>query len=236
MLNMESEYSYKVVLNPRAKRLSFSISPVDGLSIIMPRQLSDKYVKKMLRKYNSWIKQQLKKIEPQQKQFAKYKFQHYGNTILHGLPHELNISTGTRKIEIIDNVVNISNQSIATRDIKKLYFSWIKRTARDNLKQKLDNYSEQMNVKYRRLSIRGQKTMWGSCSQQGSISMNWKLMCAPIYAQDYVVIHELSHINHLNHSKSFWKLVNQHTDNATISKNWLKRYGDLIQFVTSQYS
>lgn len=69
------------------------------------------------------------------------------------------------------------------------------------------HYAEIMGVTYNNIYIRGQKTCWGSCSSKKNISLNWKLMLRPIEAQEYVIVHELAHLKHMNHSIDFWKEV-----------------------------
>ena len=74
------------------------------------------------------------------------------------------------------------------------------------------------------VKFRGQKTIWGSCSPDNTISLNYKLIVAPIQVVDYVLIHELAHIRHKNHSRTFWDLVEQFTDHRQFSKEWLKEH------------
>jgi predicted metal-dependent hydrolase len=74
------------------------------------------------------------------------------------------------------------------------------------------------------VSIRGQRTRWGSCSSEGAISLNWKLLAAPIDVIDYVIVHELAHIRHLDHSPQFWSLVETFYPDWRLAKLWLKEH------------
>ncbi len=78
---------------------------------------------------------------------------------------------------------------------------------------------------YTKITIRNQKTRWGSCSQTGTLSFNYRLMMAPPAVIDYVIIHELCHITHMNHSKSFWNKVASVIPDYAIHKQWLKEHG-----------
>ena len=78
---------------------------------------------------------------------------------------------------------------------------------------------------YTKITIRNQKTRWGSCSQTGTLSFNYRLMMAPPAVIDYVIIHELCHITHMNHSKSFWNKVASVMPDYAIHKQWLKEHG-----------
>ncbi|MGN1148530.1 MAG: M48 family metallopeptidase [Lachnospiraceae bacterium] len=78
---------------------------------------------------------------------------------------------------------------------------------------------------YTKITIRNQKTRWGSCSQTGTLSFNYRLMMAPPAVIDYVIVHELCHLTHMNHSKAFWNKVANVMPDYKIRKQWLKEHG-----------
>lgn len=78
---------------------------------------------------------------------------------------------------------------------------------------------------YSSISVRDQKTRWGSCSAKGALSFNWRLMLAPPNILDYVVVHELCHLEHLNHSKDFWECVEAILPDYRERRKWLKEHG-----------
>ncbi|MBF0454552.1 MAG: M48 family metallopeptidase [Magnetococcales bacterium] len=86
---------------------------------------------------------------------------------------------------------------------------WFRGQARSHFQSRLSHWARQMDVTYNRLTIRGQKTVWGSCSIKNNINLNWRLMWMPYRVADYVVIHELSHLDHMDHSFAFWQRVGQ---------------------------
>ena len=88
-----------------------------------------------------------------------------------------------------------------------------------------------VGVRYRRIRIGGQRTVWGSCSPRGTLSFNWRLVLAPVEVLDYVVVHELCHLRVPNHSRSFWALVEQHRPQWRLQRAWLRDYGhELLAF------
>lgn len=99
-----------------------------------------------------------------------------------------------------------------------------KRQARLHLHERLKYFAAQMSLFPSQVSIRGQKTRWGSCSSIAGISLNWKLLAAPLEVIDYVIIHELAHIRHLNHSAKFWDLVSEVQPHWRNSRRWLKEH------------
>ena len=83
-------------------------------------------------------------------------------------------------------------------------------------------YAGRMGVDYKRITIRSQKTRWGSCSAKGNLNYNWKLMLCPEEVQDYVVVHELAHRREMNHSKAFYRIVEEILPDYRERMRWLK--------------
>lgn len=228
--------SYTRVINRKAKRLSFSVTANDGLRVVLPRKLSEQYVQRILQQHRAWINKQLAQFDFNQSKFRRYRFQHGGTTVYNGIPHKLVFMMGARSVTVDNSVITIQSHATDIKMIERQYARWMIKTARKEFNAILRSYSMMSGINYSAVSIRGQKSRWGSCSRQGNISLNWKLLCAPGFVREYVIIHELMHINHLNHSKRFWSAVKKYSPQAGSAKQWLNRNGDLIQFVTTQFS
>lgn len=97
--------------------------------------------------------------------------------------------------------------------------------ARHVLTQKAERYASLMQVTYERISIRDQKTRWGSCSGKGNLNFNWRLILAPEEVLDYVVVHELAHRKEMNHSPAFWEIVERVLPDYKKRRQWLKQHG-----------
>lgn len=81
------------------------------------------------------------------------------------------------------------------------------------VKERLEYYNKFYNLKYNRISIRNQKSRWGSCSRKGNLNFNYKILQLPAEIRDYIIVHELCHLQEFNHSKNFWDLVSQTVPN-----------------------
>jgi predicted metal-dependent hydrolase len=81
----------------------------------------------------------------------------------------------------------------------------------------------------RRVSVRNQKSRWGSCSRQGTVSLNWRLIQSPDFVRDYIILHELAHLKEMNHSKQFWRQVARLCPDFALAEHWLKQHSDLFR-------
>lgn len=97
--------------------------------------------------------------------------------------------------------------------------------AREIFTRQVRFYADRMNVSYGRISIREQKTRWGSCSSAGNLNFNWRLIFAPPAVLDYVVVHELAHRKEMNHSAAFYAIVEQVLPDYRSSQKWLRENG-----------
>ncbi|HSS63883.1 MAG TPA: SprT family zinc-dependent metalloprotease [Gammaproteobacteria bacterium] len=91
--------------------------------------------------------------------------------------------------------------------LRELLEAWFRRQASERLPERLHELAQRLNVVPARVQIRAQKSRWGSCSSSGDISLNWRLVMLPLELADYVLVHELCHLRHMDHSMDFWSLV-----------------------------
>ncbi|MFI3171159.1 MAG: M48 family metallopeptidase [Eubacteriales bacterium] len=106
-------------------------------------------------------------------------------------------------------------------DLEKMY----RRMAAAIIRMECDYHSTRMGVQYNKITIRDQKSRWGSCSSQGNLNFSWRLILMHPMVGRYVVVHELAHLKHMNHSKAFWDEVERAMPNYKKRKEWLKQNG-----------
>lgn len=100
------------------------------------------------------------------------------------------------------------------------------RTAKNIIPNKVECFAHKMGVSYGNVTIRSQRTLWGSCTAHGNLNFNCLLVNAPKEVMDYVIIHELSHRVHMNHSKAFWDVVEKFCPEYKVHRKWLKVHGE----------
>lgn len=104
-----------------------------------------------------------------------------------------------------------------------------RKAATEYIPKRVDYYLTLTGGHYERITIREQKTRWGSCSSNGTLSFNWRLMLAPPRVLDYVIVHELCHLTHMNHSKAFWDAVEKVMPDYREYRLWLKNNGSTLR-------
>jgi predicted metal-dependent hydrolase len=102
---------------------------------------------------------------------------------------------------------------------------WLKAQADSDLRNASGNYAAKMQCKFSRLTVRDQKSRWGSCTADGALSYSWRLILAPPHVLDYVAAHEVAHLREMNHGPRFWRLVLTHCAQTRKAQQWLKAHG-----------
>lgn len=112
--------------------------------------------------------------------------------------------------------------------IKKAANTWLKSRAKIVLVEKLEATGSRLGFTWNKVYVRSQKTKWGTCSSRKNISLNWRLIKTPDWVQEYLLIHELCHTQHLNHGKNYWNLVDFHFPRRKEAEAWLKQHEALV--------
>lgn len=132
---------------------------------------------------------------------------------------------------ITEHLKKVKERQKASEEIQKLTMDEVRHLADLALKiipQKVKHYAKIINVSYGNITIRNQKTRWGSCSGKGNLNFNCLLMLAPDEVINYVIIHELCHLIEMNHSEAFWRQVEQVMPDYKVQRQWLKEHGNTI--------
>lgn len=132
------------------------------------------------------------------------------------------------KIIFYDNIMEINLCNNVTPLPLPFIRRWYREAAVRHLKQRTKFWAKQMALTVNKISIKEQKTRWGSCSSLGNINYNWRIIMAPPEVIDYLVVHELSHRVHMNHSADFWHQVACYAPNHQTCRLWLKEHTAIL--------
>lgn len=146
-----------------------------------------------------------------------------------GDAHELHIEPRQKSV-VTDGKIRLRQSAVDQSSVERALRNFYRREARDHLSDRLNHFATEMGIAYDGLEIRNQRTRWGSCSTNGTISLNWRLMMAPTEIVDYVVVHELAHLREPNHTEAFWQLVNEYDSEYSEHAAWLEENSARLTF------
>ena len=115
------------------------------------------------------------------------------------------------------------------RDDAALLDAWLRQRARHEISHRVRQRAPELSVEPGRISIRDQSSRWASASPGGALSFSWRLILAPPYVLDAVVVHELAHLRIRGHSKAFWSLVEGHAPRTTEARRWLREHARSVR-------
>lgn len=140
------------------------------------------------------------------------------------------------KLEIVDkdfDGIEFENKFIISKKHQKeailLLKAWYIKQAEEKLIPKVKHYANHLGVKYKKNSILDLKYRWGSCTPKDNINFNWRLIKAPGFVIDYIIVHELTHLLETNHTPEFWNIVSVQLPHYNKAKEWLKENGNLLE-------
>jgi predicted metal-dependent hydrolase len=145
---------------------------------------------------------------------------------------KLNVRTeGSRsRAHVSRNGAELGVALPADAELKIALEAWYRRRARSEVAPRLDAAVTRAGRSYTTLQIRGQRTRWASCSTSGAMSFNWRLLLAPAEILDYVVEHEVAHLDVQDHSARFWRLLGSRCPEWREHEAWLRRHGHALRF------
>lgn len=233
-LSSGEKYPYHLVFSKRAKYIRVKLSQRGELSVTLPSHAQVKLAHKFIISKTSWIETNIAKIVSEEKQTLPKTLDlkllneiwHISYSKIKTKDPKLIKLTETNNYEL-----NIKGEGECLNDfelITKSINQWCKKKSKIIFNTMLQEIAELHGFHYNRLSIRSQKTRWGSCSDKKNINLNSKLLFMPEEVVRYVMIHELCHTIEMNHSNRFWSLVEDCDPHFKLHKKTLKNLGKSI--------
>jgi len=184
----------------RAKNLTISITDKGEIVVTTPKKFPKRKIAPFVKEKEAWILKTLDKIKTKQK-----KINSKTNILVFGKKYKKNLELSQKKLD-----------------------RFLKGTAEKYIIPRTHQLAKIMKTDFNRITLRQQKSRWGSCSNKGNLNFNWRLVHYPVKIIDYVIIHELAHITHPNHSKNFWNCVAKFDNEYRKHRGYLKRNGVIL--------
>ena len=210
------------IIRSKRKTLSLSINENADLVVRAPHRASYDEIQKFISEKSAWIDNKQRLIKAQLEDNLN---QHSSNKCLYlGSLYPLKIDNNSiEPISFNGQMFTITN--VNKERISLSLKSWYKKRFIEVALPRLSYFSDKHKLKVNQVRVKEQKTLWGSCSSKNNINLNYLLIMAPMKVIDYVIVHELVHTIHKNHSAKFWQKVETIMPNYKDARNWLKDNG-----------
>ncbi len=215
----------RVRRNARARRVVLRVDAArDEATLTLPARVPLDEGLKFVRARGDWLMARLDRLP------ARVPFAAGALVPLMGAPHTVRHVARRQRGE---GVVRIENGEILVagrpEHVARRLYDWLRAEAKRALEPLVRDKAQRLGVSIRRITVRDTKTLWGSCSAGGDVSLCWRLMLAPPVVADYVCAHEAAHLLVRGHGARFWRLVEELAEDMTAARRWLARDGETLQ-------
>jgi hypothetical protein len=244
-----------VVRNPRARRYFLRVRPDGTARVTIPRGGSAAAAREFVARNRAWLERQFLAIEARPRVSAAWQIGSLvlfrgdrvriespapglirvgGETLAAGrnvgpCPPAEAAPAGPARPGASDPTSLAQCISETPADLRPAIEQHLRRLATRELPVRLRELAAAHGLVARRITVRGQRTRWGSCTRRGDISLNWRLIQTPTHVQDYILLHELAHLRQMNHSEHFWREVARLCPDYARAERWLKEHRDLLR-------
>lgn len=228
---------FSIKQSRKAKNLRITVND-RGVNVTIPLGITVAEATWFVESKKGWILKKTREMRLLEKSVGQIEFSGGEEFLFQGRKLPLLVVQSERKntkvsVENDHIIVSVNNSLDAHHRksvVKKAMEDWYREQARDIITERLKFFLKMLRVEYNSINIRDQKTRWGSCSGRKNLSFNWRLSMCPQEVLDYVVVHELCHLIHMNHSKKFWQVVESIIPQYKIQKKWLKENSAFLRW------
>ena len=215
-----TDLPYRVRRSDRARRVRVSVDARGEVEVVLPRRSPERAAAAAVVELRPWIERRLAEASAVRDAIAAR-----GAAVPYlGRELQLRPQAGRSRVHRRGDVLLVPADERAPAAIER----WYRRAAEREIAPRMDAAVAALGTHYTTLTIRNQRTRWGSCSTTGAMSFNWRLLLAPEPVLDYVVWHEACHLRVMDHSSRFWSLVRQHCPGYEDHRRWLRRHGTTL--------
>jgi predicted metal-dependent hydrolase len=212
-----SEFSVR--RSTRARRVRVTVDGTGEVIVTLPKRAAERRAAEAVRELRPWIDRRRAALEHAAAEVARTP----GTLPYLGATLRVVPEPGRERVHRRGDALLVP-QGDATEAIER----WYRRRARAEIGPRLDAATARAGTSYKGLTIRGQRTRWASCSSNGAMSFNWRLLLAPEAVLDYVIEHEVCHLEVMDHSPRFWALLESRSPDWRVHAAWLRRYGSAL--------
>ncbi|MDQ6958275.1 MAG: SprT family zinc-dependent metalloprotease [Mariprofundaceae bacterium] len=225
------DFDYEVIRRPRRKTVGICVKPDQTVQVAIPKRFPLAKVDALVRGKADWIRRKLAQYQDIQEQYKPKQYvsgetfaylgRDYRLTVVEGAETPINVRQKTLQVGIPHDL----SPEKRVLSVTKALEAWFREKAQLHLTKRTAWYTARMHVAPASVGIKSYRSRWGSCHTDGRIYFNWRIIMAPPSIVDYVVVHELCHLAHHNHSPDYWRLVESVMPEYRTARGWLKQHG-----------
>ena len=238
-----------MVRNPRARRYLLRLRPDGTARVTIPRGGSTEVAQQFVERHAAWLERELQRLQAQPRKPATWTIG--TDILLRGDAVRIEAGFNGDDKKIVDpplssygatseddttreaETVRFSGESVRVpdpaADLRPAIEGHLRQLAARELPPRVLELAVRHGLTVRRITVRSQKSRWGSCSRRGTISLNWRLIQTPAFVSDYICLHELMHLRQMNHSPGFWREVERVCPDYRMARHWLKQHSGLLR-------
>ena len=224
--------TYRLKRSKRRRTVGLKLDPEKGLVVYCPQSVSRRRLEEVLHRNSKWIREKSRQAEARRAAMPQVRWTPGARLPFRGVhyPLELFFRGRKRELRLIEGRLQLIlpakiSSCLSEGELRDQMHLSFRAAARETIAARVAFFEQVVGVHPRSIRIKGQKTRWGSCSARGLLNFNWRLILAPPPVLDYVVVHELCHLVHLNHSSSFWARVKAVLPAYPEARAWLTEHG-----------
>lgn len=208
------------LIRSRRKTIALGVTADASLVVRAPMQTPVGYIERLVKRKMKWIQGAIARVESRPRALPREFIE--GESFLYlGKSYKLSIEKNAPKNISFRNGFLL--RSTEKKYARELIIGWYKKEAKKKIAERVEWCARRFGLSFKSIKITSAEKRWGSCSTTGNLNFSWRLIMAPTSVIDYVIIHELAHLEHKNHSKDFWNSIKIMYPNYEKAKNWLKQ-------------
>jgi predicted metal-dependent hydrolase len=223
---------YRIRRSGRARYARINVGG-DGVEVVVPKRFPLRDVEPFVEQKRPWIERTLRRLAESEAELPPPLLEDGGEVPYLGerLALRVRVEPSRKRAHVArrGGELRVAVGSPGREPLLAALEPWYRRQARSEVARRLDVATAHAGTAYSSLQVRGQRSRWASCSPSGAMSFNWRLLLAPAEILDYVVEHEVAHLEVADHSGSFWRLVARRCPEWREREDWLRRHGHALR-------
>ena len=222
------DFNYDVRRSPRRRKLTITVERDRSVVVHAPADTPVEKIHQIVTTKRQWIFEKTRHPQkydnlphPPGKELVN------GESVLYlGRTYRIEMVEGLEEIKFAQKFFVPTRFADGKREV---FRNWYVARAKEKILPRVRRHADQMGVEYAAAKIVNNRYLWGSCTAKNNLTFNWRLIKAPMWVIDYVVVHELAHLIEANHTPRFWNIVKAQTQMTEKAKMWLKVHGELLE-------